>query len=355
MFRARVAPSAPDSTYFNQVDGSWTRAVFNGTGQTAPVEVIATPTFDVQVSKSDDAPTATIGGTVVYTVYYTHTLNRLSLTAKNVVLTETFSPADYLIASAPDWNFVSTGVYTRLIGDVPADTSGIVTFALQIAPDIPEEYLSITNTVQIGASPPDDVPEAIEQPASNTFTDVNAIRGSDIAVLGFTVAPTNTSQGKPITVVVTLQNQGIESTIGPEATATSGWFGIDLYVKPGGSPPPTGPADRYLGFCASPVNPCPAQDQRPDLFEYVKGYNIEGLAPGETWVVTFTYVLPDGGKKQLFAQVDPFWAEGSDPDPVWGASAYGRIREANEQNNIANLGQIDVIPDIYLPVILKNR
>jgi uncharacterized repeat protein (TIGR01451 family) len=354
VFRARVASGAPDGTYTNRVDGSSPQTVFNSTGQTAPVEVIATPTFDVQVSKSDGAPTATIGGRVVYTIQYTNTLNRLNLTAKNAVLTETFSPAGYLVPEAPGWNFVSTGVYTRLIGDVPAGASGAVTFALQINSGIPQEYLSITNTVRIGSRPPDDVPEAIEQPASNNLsTDLDAIRGADIVVLGFTAEPANPRQGKPITVVVRLQNQGIDPSIGPESTVISGWFGIDLYVKPDNSAPPSGPSDRYLGACPTPTNPCTGL--RSELYKQVKAYNREGLAPGETWVVTFTYVLPDGGIKWLYVQADPFWAGGSDPDPVWGASAYGRIREANEQNNIHGPVEISVIGNVYLPVVLKNR
>ncbi len=352
VFRALVSPGASDGTYYNQLDGSSPQIVFNGSGPTAPVVVVAVPSFDVQVSKSDGVPTNTLGGTAVYTIRYTNTLNTLGLTAKSVVLTETFSPAAYLIADAPGWNFASSGVYTRLIGDLSAGASGSITFGLFISPAIPEAYLGITNTVQIGSEGAIGEPAAIEQAGSNnTATDIDTIRGADIAVLGLTVSPANLRQGGPITVVVTYQNQGVDPTQGLpiDGSDPGGWFGADLYVKPLGDPPPSGPADRYLGYCADATNyPCTV---RPGLYRIIKSAPGVGLAPGETYAVTYTYVLPDGGVQWLYVQADPFWNDGN---PASGTAENGRIREAHEQNNIFGPVVIDVQGNLYLPVVMKN-
>jgi hypothetical protein len=302
--------------------------------------------------------TRTIGGSTVYTIRYTNTVNVLNLAATKVVLTDTFSPAPYLIANAPGWNLVSTGVYTRLLPNLPAGASGSVTFALQIDPSIPESYLAISNSVRIGALPPADVPEAIEQPASNNIAvDIDTIRGADIAVVGLTYRPLIPQQGRPITVVVTLQNLGVDPTLGPKIPGVSdpgGWFGADLYVKPVGAPPPSGPADRYLGLCPTPTNPCPTTD-RWDLYKIIKAAPGVGLATGETWQITYTYKLPSGGRQWLYVQADPYWAE---PDPVYapvyGLPQTGRITESNELNNIYGPVLIDVRPNIYLPLIRKN-
>jgi hypothetical protein len=354
IFRALVAPGAPEGVHTNRLDGSSSFVVFPGTGPSAPVNVVAAPTLDLQVSKSDGAFTSTIGGTALYTIGYTNT-NALSLTAQSVVLTETFAPPEYLIPDAPGWTLAAPGIYTRSLGDLPTGASGVVTIALGISPDIPAEYWAVTNTVQIGASGSLEEPGTIEQPASNnTSTDVDVIRGSDLAVVGMTVVPTTPQQGKPITVVVTLENRGVDATIGPETSVISGWFGADLYVKPAGGPPPSGPGDRYLGACPTITNYCPATI-RWDLHKQIKGYGIEGLLPGETWLVTYVYNLPDGGLKWLYVQADPFWGEGGDPNPNFGSSQRGRITETSEINNIFGPFAIDVRGNIYLPIILKNR
>jgi uncharacterized repeat protein (TIGR01451 family) len=358
VFRALVSPSAADGLYFNRVDGSSGSIVFNGTGDTAQVNVVS-PVFDVQVSKSDGSITGTIGGSVVYTIRYTNTQNTLGLAAQAVVLTETFSPASYLTADAPNWNFVSAGVYTRLIGDLPANTSGVVTFGLAIDAGIPEEYLGITNTVRIGAQGAVGEPAGFEQvTANNVWTDIDTIRGPDLVVVGVAVLTPNPSQGRVLTVVVTLKNQGLDATQGVSSGGgdPGGWFGMDLYVKPANAPPPTGPSDRYLGLCSTASNPCSFADLRFDLYKVTKeppppyGSGL-GLAPGETVAVTYTYVLPDGGVKWLYVQADPFWNDGQ---AYSGTSGNGRIREGDEQNNIYGPVVINVNRALFLPLIRKN-
>jgi hypothetical protein len=350
IFQAAVPASVPDGTYYNQLDGSTALGPFQGTGPAAPVNV-ATPVYDLQVSKSDGRITNTIPGRAVYTLLYTSTANALGLVAQNVVLTDTFDPADYLNADAPGWNLVSAGVYTKLIGDLNPGATGLVTIALDISAAIPQQYRGVTNTVQIGAPGALGVPEAVEQNTSNNAArDIDTIRGADLAVVGLSYSPSSLRQGGPLTVAVTFLNQGVDPTLGPDGL---GWFGADVYVKPVGDPPPTGPADRYLGACPTVTNFCPATI-RWGLFRIVKSYQGPGLAPGETYVMTFNYVLPSGGAQWLYAQADTYWGDPS-AGTLYGTPANGRIVEADEANNIYGPLAIYAQGSVYLPLIRKNR
>jgi uncharacterized repeat protein (TIGR01451 family) len=346
-FRALVNVNTPDGTYYNQLDGSSPQIVFPGTGPTAPV-VVVQPIYDVQVSKTDGTYTASIGGETVYTIRYTNTLNSLNLTAGGVVLTETFAPSNYLIADAPGWNLVSPGVYTYFVGDLPMGATGQVTFGLQIDNSIPAQYFTITNTVEIDAAGAVEIPEAIEQPTSNnTSVDVDLIRGADLAVTGASYSPSSLAPGRPITVVVTVENRGLDVALGPDA---AGWFGTDLYLKPANAPAPVNPGDRYLGACPTSTNFCPST-VRYDRIGYYQG---GGLAPGQTTTITFTTKLEGGGTQWLYLQADTFWGQNGDPDPtMFGSSAHGRIFEPIESNYIYGPIAIFVNANVYLPLIRK--
>jgi hypothetical protein len=77
---------------------------------------------------------------------------------------------------------VSPGVYTYLVGDLPAGETGQITLGLHIDNSIPNDYLAITNTVEIGSAGAAEIPEATEQPQSNNISsDVDVIRGPDLA------------------------------------------------------------------------------------------------------------------------------------------------------------------------------
>jgi hypothetical protein len=90
------------------------------------------------------------------------------------------------------------------------------------------------------------------------------------------------------------------------------------------------------------------------LYKWIKNFDGAGLASGESYVVTYTYVLPDAGVQWLYVQADPFWA--GSPPPDWGTSEYGRIDETDEQNNVYGPVSIDVQSGkLYLPLVLKNR
>jgi uncharacterized repeat protein (TIGR01451 family) len=343
-FRAAVDASAPNGTYYNQLDGSSPQIVFQGTGPTAPVGVVQ-PTYDLQVAKSDAAYTATIGSETVYTLRYTNTQNSLDLTAGSVVLTEAFAPVDYLLADAPDWNLVSPGVYTYFVGDLPAGATGEVTFGLQIDNGIPADYFTITNTVEIDDAGAIEIPEAIEQPITNNLsTDVDVIRGADLAVTDVRYAPASPAPGRPITVFVTLENRGIDPAVGPEA---AGWFDSNLYIKPVDAPPPSDPGDLYLGLCPTPGNYCPLTARK----SFSTTYSGTGLLPGQTATLTFTTILQAGGAQWLYVQADTFW--GDPATTVYGTPDHARVWEIDETNNIFGPISFTAGTKVYLPLIRK--
>jgi hypothetical protein len=170
-------------------------------------------------------------------------------------------------------------------------------------------------------------------------------------VTNLTYAPARLRQGGLLTVWVTLENRGPDSTQGPDG---KGWFGTDLYVKPAGSASPTGPGDRYLGACPANTNYCP-DAIRQDLVKLTKSEGGEGLAPGEVWALTYTYRIPTAGAQWLYAQADTFWGQNGDPDPtLYGSSQQGRITEGLEANNIFGPVSIYVNPNLYLPLIFRG-
>ncbi len=178
----------------------------------------------------------------------------------------------------------------------------------------------------------------------------SAVTGPDIVVTGLRVVTISAQQA---TIAVTVTNQGISATVGPDST---GWFGTDLYVKPAGDPPPSGPSDRYLGACPTPTNYCPS-DIRWDLYRVTKYPGGAGLAPGESWVLTYTYPLSAGSEYWLYVQADPFWGERGDPDPmlVFGSSPHGRIVEDDEANNIFGPAVVDLtIKQVFLPLVMHD-
>jgi hypothetical protein len=82
---------------------------------------------------------------------------------------------------------------------------------------------------------------------------ITVVNGPDV-MLQRIQTPAQGILKKNLNVAVVLSNNGFAPTKGPD---NKGWFGVDLYVKPYGAPPPSGPSDRYLGACPTILNPCP--------------------------------------------------------------------------------------------------
>jgi uncharacterized repeat protein (TIGR01451 family) len=349
IFRATVAADAAEQYYYNQLDGYSPQVVFDSTGPAAPL-LVASPDFDAYLSKSDDVAAAPIGSRTVYTINYGQTANTFGFTVTDSVITDTFAPADYLIADAPDWNFVAPGVYTYAVGDLGSGDSGFVTMALQIDNAIPADYFVITNTAEIGGGHVPDVSEAVDaELANNLSVDIDTIRGPDLAIVpgSVTIAPSSLHQGGTMTVTVQVRNQGLETPSGPDGQP---WFGSDLYIKPIDAPAPVNPGDRYLGACPTNTNYCEGT-VRLDQIGYYQG---DGLTPTQTTTLTYTVNLPSSGWQWLYFQADTFWGQYGDPDPTtYGSSEHGRMFEGNEANNIYGPIAIFVNSNVYLPLIRK--
>jgi uncharacterized repeat protein (TIGR01451 family) len=345
VWQALVSLSTTPGFYYNEIDLDANDLILPGRNDLAPVETDVRRYYDLVMSKSDGLTRANPGQSILYTLRYTNTTASVTLT--NVILTDIFSPTDYMSFTGVGWNQAATGVYTRSVPDLPPGGSGNVAFQVQLAPGIPPTVLSISNTAHIDAVP---ALRATETNASNnTSTDIDIVHGADLIVTSMIYTPTRLRQGGSITVVVTLKNQGSDATLGPDAL---GWFMADLYLKPNGSPPPTGPGDRYLGYCPTPGNYCPGQ-QRFNLMKYIKAPNGTGLAPDETWVLTYTFVLPTGGTQWLYAQADTFWGQPGGAS-TYGTATNGRIVEGDEVDNIFGPIQIYVQPSVYLPIVRKS-
>jgi hypothetical protein len=119
--------------------------------------------------------------------------------------------------------------------------------------------------------------------------------GPDLVVTGIATDPTLPGAGQPVTITVTVENQGTE--------AVNTWCFIDLYVDP--DPPP---------------------DDRADLGIYYT-YGPGNLEPGESYQAVFNHTFGSSGDHTLYAQVDTYDGFNGSPD-------YGLIQESDEDNNI---------------------
>lgn len=349
VFRATVAPDVPPGYYYNRLDGFSPQLVFDSTGPAAPL-LVASSSYDLRLTKSNGANVTPIGAQTVYTINYAHASNVFDYTVTNIIITDTFAPADYLLAAAPGWNLAAPGVYTCVVNDPRSGASGFVTLGLRVDNAIPPEYYTITNTAEIGSGSVPDIPEAAESVlANNIARDIDTIRGPDLVIVpnSVSITPARLRQNGTMTVVVKLLNQGVDVAVGPDGQA---WFGTDLYIKPVNAPAPINPGDRYLGACPTLTDYCPNALRSNQIGYYLGG----GLAPGQLATLTYTVKPASSGWQWLYFQADTFWGKNGDPDPTaFGSSAHGRMFEGVESNNIYGPVLIFVNPNVYLPLIRK--
>ena len=282
---AMVAADVAPGFYTNDVELDANGLTLPGATGLAPVETDIRRYYDLQITKSDGQTFATPGSIVTYTLRYTNTTSNVSLA--QVSLTDIFTPSEYLTFLGAGWTQTAPGNYTLLRPDLAPGAGDSVLVPILIGAGLPDTILSIANTAIISAVPTVRATET--NPGNNVSTDIDVANGSDLTVLSMTYAPARLRQYGPITITVVLMNQGLDPTSGPD---NLGWFGTDLYIKPAGSPPPSGPDDHAYGKCPTPTGSC----------KYVKAYNGTGLAAGETYTVTYSYILPQGGNQVLYVQ-----------------------------------------------------
>ncbi|CAG0936221.1 hypothetical protein TFLX_05087 [Thermoflexales bacterium] len=348
MWRAVVGADTPPGFYYNAVDLDTFGLPLPGRTDLAQIETDVRRYYAMQISKSDGQSKGTPGSTLNYTIRYTNTSTNVTLT--QMVLTDLFSPTGSLTFLNSGWTLAATGVYTQARADLPPGASTAIIVQLQLAPSLPPELLAISNTVVIAAVPALRATELIT--SNHTATDIDIVAGADLAVTDLRVTPARVRNGGIITAVVTVVNQGLAATLGPNGT---GWFGIDLYVKPESGTAPLGPGDRYYGLCPTATNFCP-NDARWSLYKAVKEYNGVGLNVDETMVLTYTYVVPDTilpnkGPLWVYAQADMYWGQTGMTE--FGTPDHGRILEGDEVNNVSGPVVVYLNANVYLPLIRK--
>ncbi len=351
-FVAIVADTAPNGALLDnvgQVDGNEiARADSNLSRLTVKYR------YDLALSKSDGRTTASAGDQVIYTLRITNTAS-YPVTATGVIITDYIEPglpgltATVLsfAGGTPGWSFVEVdsggnAIYRYPVGSLGPNQTRVITMAVQIVDPLPPGVLAIENY----AETLDDGASGIELDYSNQgAADTDIVAGPELVVTGIRLL---SRSELTVTVAVTVTNQGVDPTRGPDSTPP---FGTDLYVKPAGAPPPFGPADRSLGLCPPPGPQCDYNVARWNLYYWWEN----GLAPGAAAVLVYTHRLPAEGTYWFYAQADPFWGAEGDPSPVWGSSLHGRNVEFDEENNI--FGPLVITAggnQVFLPVILKN-
>ncbi len=321
------------------------------------VDVILPLDYDLSVTKDDLTTTARPGDTLYYNITVRNQ-NYLGLPVGGVVLTETLDPAGYMSHTGGPWVPVGEGVYRyELAEPVPAGTPLIIPFNVYVSPDLPvDDLLGIANTVEVAA---EDFNGVDLNPDNNRFVDIDIVRGPDLAVTNFRLSPASPVVSAPLTIDVTIVNQGIDGT-GSTNPAGQGYFYVEVYAKDGGfapTGPPTEARDHVGGFC-DPIDPYPAGgcEWRYEYitWPYREPQPVGGLEPGDEIALTFVITETTISLYDFYMQVDVGFF---DDDPVTGEiwnHPWGIHEEGNEYNNIAwRRARVD-IPTVYLPVIVRN-
>ena len=184
--------------------------------------------------------------------------------------------------------------------------------------------------------------EGDADPYDNAAVDATILAGPDLAVLSLGVEPAKGAAGKWLSLSVTVANvgtEGLESgAVAPDAQEVL----VAVYAKPAVSQPPAGPGDLLGGPCADAG--CSAQ--RPAFMQSVP---LSQLGPGQKVQLSFGDLLRLEAESlwDIYAQVD-----------VGHESPWGRIREASEMNNVAEVRRYFVPSEaawgvVYLPVVAR--
>lgn len=350
-FLADIDDQISGGNYCNQLSATahekgaaWAVVSIPDTGPTACLPVQAA--FDLQVSKSDGRVTVDEGELLEYTITYTND-NAADVTLTGVVITESFSPLPpYAVPTGlgSAWHQVAgTDVYTHLVGDLGPGGSGSVQFSLQLAGSIPQEVKVVSNIIEIGHEPNEAAVEA--DPSNNRFTDFGILRGSDLVVTGIDIFPEELMVGEPITVIVTVRNQGKDATVNSDG---EGMFIGELYLKGSDFAPPGPPVDvdDHLGGWIAGTGAVQKRDEYScPVFDSIAG-------GGEAFCA-FEVTVEDPDLYDVYIQADVNPPD-YDEEP-WGHD-YGAIEEAIETNNVYSYGWVRISNyEIYLPLLNKRR
>ncbi len=308
--------------------------------------------FDLGMNMTDGRIKAHPGSILTYTFYITN-VAVLPITVTDVAVTDYLEPGLpgltqthvlNCVAPCAGWNFAGVDlygdqVYSRTIPQLGPNQSISLAMVTQVSPtlfsDAPDVF-AVANYADVIAS---DLHGIEINGMNQSQEDIDVVAGPDIAVTELRADNSRPMPNVPTNFYVTLANIGFDPTIGPDGT---GWFGVDLYIKPAYSPPPVGPADRYFGACPTATDYCPTTF-RFDQYSIAKFFTTTlgagGLSADESWPLTYTLAITPAGTYWIYGQADTYWGEPM--TTTYGTEAHGRIVEGNEVNNI--FGPIPII------------
>jgi uncharacterized repeat protein (TIGR01451 family) len=323
--------------------------------------------YDLQMKLSVDKAKAPAGSSLIYTYRLTNT-TQMPITLTGVTVYAYLKPGlpemtrtHVLACVAPcsGWDDlgldpVGNQTYSALVPPLGPNQSTSISLVAQISPTLPLDVLAVSNYSDAGN---EQGGEGIDVDGFNQFDErTTIVNGPDIAVQRI-LAPGRGIVKQNLNVAIVVANNGFAPAKGPD---NKGWFGVDLYVKPYGAPPPAGPSDRELGACPTASNPCPFDQLRYPTQYQAFGYDPAGsLAADQVITMTFPLTiapsspLPGAGPVRywLYAQADTYW---NDDPSIYGTAVHGRVSEGNEANNI--FGPIEIVIDyakVYLPLVRR--
>ena len=333
-FRVHSDRMTPSSKYYNRLE-TLVGGFYFDHPNLAPVSVTGLPRVDAQVFKDDGETWIAPGQEVVYTVRYTN-VTASSVTLRDVVLTDTISPASAVEVDAAGWTPIGNGRYTYAVGTLDPMESGELSVSAVLTTEIPDnEVFVLSNTVEIGYRTDEDVVESNLQ--NNRVTDRDPVHGPDLVITQMEVTPSHLLEDDPPRVYVTVKNQG-------NLDADQLWTGQ--------TPSELFEVRVYLKSFASTAMPTPPSSVFDHEEEYCWVWSPP-VAAGESVVVSCESAsAPVEGEYAIYAQVDTS-EYGQSP---WG-KPFGLIREAIEDNNVTTTpilieGQTGKM--LYLPLILRQ-
>ena len=306
--RAQVDPGVAANTYVSNsvtVDFSGLDA-YPGNNTASDIDYISPPIISFQID--DGVALVTQGQILSYTFQYR---NAGSVTATNIILTETLPLTAAMVANATGWT-QNGNSYARSVPDLGPGNSGSVGFGLKVLDNAAGGDL-ITNTGRLHAGN--------QTPAGDSISsDTDIVASGPMPDLQLTAsAPSNVNFGTPVSAVVTVTNAG--------AGTAGDWFSVEIYL------------DRI-------------PQSRTDLGDDHQEIGVLSSGAQQTRVFSLVDLTP--GTHSVYFQVDTCYLA----DPIWCTNAsYGRIAESNEANNIFGPLNVVVLPNnvqtyhVFLPII----
>jgi uncharacterized repeat protein (TIGR01451 family) len=287
---------------FAGVDG------FPGNNTDADVDYISPP---VMVFLMDDGVALVTQGQILsYAFQYR---NAGSVTATNIILTETLPLTAAMVADATGWT-QNGNSYARSVPDLGPGNAASVGFGLKVLDNAAGGNL-ITNTGRLHAGN--------QTPAGDSISsDTDIVASGPAPDLQLSAsAPSNVNFGTPVSAVVTVTNAG--------AGTAGDWFSVEIYL------------DRI-------------PQSRTDLGDDHQEIGALNSSAQQTRVFNLVDLTP--GTHSIYFQVDTCYLA----DPIWCTNAsYGRIAESNEANNIFGPLNIVVLHSnvppykLFLPIISR--